>query len=123
MMKNKNLMIVLIYFLFVLIALAITLILDNETYQSFAIGLTTTAIGLLIGTSIREKVKIINWKKFKADLVIFLSSALIGSFIIATLLPNSEYKIISVLSINILMLLVFVFRNITNIETHKDSAV
>nr|WP_321406216.1 hypothetical protein [uncultured Carboxylicivirga sp.] len=122
-MKNKNLIIVIIFFLFALIALAISLIIGNKTFQSFAIGTSCTSIGLLIGTLIREKIKIINEKKFKTDLIIYLPSALIGSFIMAALIQNNDYKIISVLSFNILMLLVFIFRNITNIEPQKDSDV
>ncbi|MCU4166124.1 hypothetical protein [Carboxylicivirga caseinilyticus] len=88
----------------------------NKTYISITMAWIGCTIGWIIGAAIREKMTIINIKKFKSDLIILFSCTLIGSSFIAFFVNSQITVIISVISLNIILGTVLLYKNRKNIQ-------
>lgn len=109
----------LIFLLFLLLVILIFTINGNEDYRSYASYALGPAIGFIIGSFVRERKKIINIKKFRTDLIVLLSCALIGSFLIAIILKEDSLKVTYVISLNIVLLAILALRNANNFKSKK----
>lgn len=115
-MKRKEIVLIIALFLIYLSLYIVGTINENKKIQTFGfIGFGTT-IGLVIGTLIRVRTKIINRKKYKIDLYILLTVSILGSFLMAFLFNDSDAKIVSIISFNVVMIIIFMVRNRKNIS-------
>ncbi|WP_299361390.1 hypothetical protein [Winogradskyella sp.] len=116
---KKTTKIYLIYLFVLLLVILIASINGYETLQSWAFYASGPAVGLVIGAFILERKRVVNLKKFRTDLIVLLSCALIGSFLIAIMLNEDRLKVTYVISLNIVLSIIFLLRNARNFETKK----
>lgn len=111
-MKKDNLIYFVFFLLIVIIVYIISYIIENERIQSYAFYGLSAPIGLIIGYFIRNKIRIISKKKLRIELFVFLSLAFVISILISQFINNIDVKIISVLLLNLLMLVILIYRNV-----------
>lgn len=116
-MKKKGLVISVCFLFILVIVYIISLINGNERYQSYAFNASGPAVGFVLGSLIHRRKLIIDRKKFKLDLLVLLSGALVGSALLCILLESGKILGVSVISLNAVMIIIFLLRNIKNIRS------
>jgi hypothetical protein len=116
-MKNKNIVLYTCYLIIMVITYIISFINEYNLINSFAFYGICSGIGLVISDIFRNRIKIIDRKKFKIDLFILLSIALIGSVFMSIFINNGKILTISVLSLNAISIVVFYLRNTKNLKS------
>lgn len=109
----------LLYLFVTLLVLVISSIYGSERMQSWAFFMSGPAVGFVIGVLISKRNRVINLKKFRTDLTILLSLALIGSFLIVILLNEDNLRDIYVISLNVALLAILILRNAKNFATNN----
>lgn len=118
-MSKKNLLMYLCWLIVIIALIIYGIVNESDDALSFGIGMVGPAIGIIIGTFIRERSHINNPKRLRIELYILLPLAIIGSFIIAYLIDNYDIRWVSVVIFNLLLLFLFLFRNLRNIQAKK----